>query len=89
VNRPKIVEQRVSHAEAWLWDGGPETADLIVDWIETNGGFASLHPYENVIVLGDEVAPVKPGEWVVRDKFNEFWPLPADVFEASYRTLLD
>lgn len=87
MNRPKVVELRVSHAEAWQWDGGDECAALIVDWIESNGSFASVHPYQSLIILGDDAAPVKPGEWVVRDKFNEFWPLPDDVFLATYKTL--
>lgn len=85
---PKIAELRHSHAEAWQWDGGPEAAALIVDWIESNGGFASVHPYQPLIVLGEEIAPVKPGEWIVRDKFNEFWPLDDGVFHATYRTSL-
>lgn len=83
-----MFEQRITTVEAWQWNGAPETAELICDWIETNGGYAAPHPYENVILLGDSVAPAKPGEWIVRDKFNEFWPLDDGIFPAVYRSLV-
>lgn len=81
---------RPSTVEAWYWDGGEETADLIVDWIiESGGPIAYLHPNENLIVIGDDIAPARPGDWIVRDKFRDFWPLADDYFQATYRGLVE
>lgn len=74
--------------EAWQWDGGAEVAELICDWVENYGGFADVHPYEHLIVFGNDVAPAKPGDWIVRDKFGEFWPVGEDIFPALYENLL-
>lgn len=87
---PRLFAKRPSTVEAWEWDGTPECADLIVDWIIENGGpLAYLHPHEPLIILGDDIAPVVANDWVVRDKFGEFWPLAGDVFPAVYRSLVE
>lgn len=89
--QPALYAKRPGVVEAWQWDGGPETAVLICDWIESNGGFANPyeHPYEKAIILGDKIAPVKPGDWVIRDKFGDFWPLGNDVFPGVYMSMVD
>lgn len=88
MNCPGVYEKRASTVEAWQWDGSSECGHLIVEWIEDNGGFAALHPYEDKIILGDNVAPVTPGDWVIRDKFTEFWPIGDDIFPAVYKSIL-
>lgn len=88
MTRPGVYEKRTSTVEAWQWDGGPETAHLICEWIESNGGFAEPHPHEDFLVLGNDIDVVNPHDWVVRDKFGEFWPLPATIFPAVYKSLL-
>lgn len=85
---PGVYEKRASTVEAWQWDGDPACAELICEWIEDNGGFAAPHTHENLIVLGDNIAPVNPGDWVIRDKFNEFWPIGDDLFPAVYKSIL-
>lgn len=85
---PALFAKRPGTVEAWQWDGGPETAVLICEWIESNGGFADPHPYEQELILGDNVAAVKPTDWVVRDKFGDFWPLANDVFPGVYMSLV-
>lgn len=91
MNQPGLFSKRPSTVEAWQWDGGPETAVLICDWIGSNGGFAEPHPYENHLILwgSEESAPVKPTDWVIRDKFGEFWPLGDDIFPGVYASLLE
>lgn len=85
---PGLFRRRPSTVEAWQWDGGDEVAVLICDWIESNGGYAAPHPHEPLIVLGDQTAPAKPGDWIVRDKFGEFWPIGEDIFPSVYESLL-
>ena len=85
--QPGLFNKRPGTVEAWQWDGGEETAVLICEWVESNGGFAEPHPYEQLLVLPDADA-VKPGDWVIRDKFGEFWPLGNDVFPAVYQSLV-
>lgn len=85
--RPIMVRKRPATVEAWYWDGGDETADLIVDWIESNKGFAAVHPYEPFIILGRDIDVLRPKSWVVRDRFNDFWPLDDTTFRTVYETL--
>lgn len=88
---PVIATKKPTTVEAWQWDGTVEQADRIMAWIaEANkhdtgyGQVASLHTHENIIILGDNYEAVKPGMYIIRDQFNEFWPLPADVYRAIY-----
>lgn len=92
--RPVVATKRPATVEAWQWDGSKECADLIVDWIvganidqvgrPRNYQDAHLRPNENVIVLGDGYESVKPGQVVIRDQFNDFWPLPKDIYDTVY-----
>jgi hypothetical protein len=83
---PVIATQKPTTVEAWKWDGTPEQARTISNWIATHGHEAKLHPYDNVIVLGDGYEAVKPDHWVIRDRFGDFWPLPDDVYQAVYNS---
>lgn len=85
---PQVFVKRPVTHEAWQWDGSPECADLITDWVDTGGGYAYLHPYEQLIVFGNDVSPAKPGDWIIRDQFNDFWPIGEDMFPAVYSRLL-
>lgn len=80
---PVIATKKPTTIQAWRYTDDT-SAELIVDWIESNGGFAAVHPHEPVIVLGDGIDSVKRGQWVIRDQFNDFWPLPDDVYHAVY-----
>lgn len=81
---PILATKRPVTNEAWQWDGSTEAGELICDWIQDNGGFAHMHPYENVIVVVDGDSPVRPGQWVIRDQFNDFYPCPDRTFQAVY-----
>lgn len=86
MSNPIIARKRPTTVEAWYWDGRDDTADVIVDWIESNKGFAEKHPNEALIVLGDQIEAVKPHHWVVRDQFGDFYPLPDGIFRTVYAT---
>lgn len=80
---------RPATVEAWQWDGSAEAAELITDWIIDNDGpLAYKHPYENVIVIDGETVTAKPTDWIVRDKFNDFWPLDENLFPGAYAQLV-
>jgi hypothetical protein len=86
---PIVAKKRPATVEAWYWDGRPETADLIVEWINTTKGSlveAEYFEEDRVIFLDRNVENVRALHWVVRDQFNDFWPLPNDVFMAVYET---
>lgn len=80
---PVIATKKPTTIEAWRYTDDA-SADLIVEWIDSHGGFAEKHPHETTIILGDGYAPVQQGQWVIRDQFNEFWALPNDVYHAVY-----
>jgi hypothetical protein len=80
---------------AWHWDGTPESAGLIVKWVNTHTHHsAEMHPYENVILIDAKappsfgVEPMHPNHWLVKDTFGDFYPLPDDVFRATYETVV-
>lgn len=81
--RPVVATKKPTTIEAWRYTDD-DSAARIVDWVESNGGFAEKHPHEPFIILGDKVEPVKPGQWVIRDQFNDYWPLPDSVYHAVY-----
>lgn len=85
---PGLFSVRPATVEAWQWDGSAEVAELISDWVESNGGFASPHPYEQMILFGDWIAPAKPGDWIIRDIFGDFWPMDAKLFPGAYAQLV-
>ena len=86
---PIIAKKRPDTVEAWYWDGRPETAELIVAWINDKPKTQVVAEYreeDRIIALDWQVEHVKPLHWVVRDKFNDYWPLPNDIFLAVYET---
>lgn len=87
-HRPVVATKKPAKVEAWRYDGTPESASAIVGWINTEWpeSPAYMHPHENIIVLGNDIDVVKPGMWVIRDTFNDFWPLPDDVYHAVYES---
>lgn len=93
---PMVGTNRPATVEFWYWDGSKEQAKLIADWVNSSTGTheAEVHPYESLIVLdphappGYGAAPVQVGQWVVRDQFGDFFPLPNDIFQATYARLV-
>jgi hypothetical protein len=83
-----LFKKKPTTVEAWQWSGDHAEAGLICEWIAKANGeqYAYLHPHEELIVLGDNYESVKPGQWIIRDQFNDFWPLQDDVFRTVYET---
>jgi hypothetical protein len=92
---PVLWRKRPATVMAWHWDGTPEAATLIVDWVNThNFHEAEKHPHENIILIDPKapptmsVEPLKPKMWLIKDTFGDFYPLPDDVFRATYEHLV-
>lgn len=86
--------------EAMQWDGTPEDATDIIDWVLANGGTASYDPAfvnrggEDVsqqlrVTTLDSVARLFPGDWMMRGTVGEFYPCKPDVFAESYEPIRD
>lgn len=86
---PVIAVNIPTTVESWQWDGTGVQSVHIVEWIRQNGGHAERHPYDNRIVLGDDYDSVIPGDWVIRDKFGEFFPLRDADYRATYQSVLN
>lgn len=89
MSQPRLFRKRPTTIEAWQWDGTDECAALIVDWIIDNAGpLAYKHPHEPLIIFDDETAAAQPGDWIIRDQFNDFWPIEDALFPGAYEALL-
>lgn len=88
---PRLFEKRKSTVEAWHWTGDRAEGELIVDWMlnSSRNGLPYVHPHEDLIIISEDAAAVVPGQWIVRDKYNEFWPLDDDVFHSVYASLFN
>lgn len=86
--RPVIAKKRPTTVEAMKWDG--TNTDAVIDWMNsTRSGQKPLfyaHPYEDVIVIDGYVQPVTLNQWVIRDQFGEFFPLPDKVYQTVYES---
>lgn len=90
MNAPVIATIKPATVEAWQWDGTVERGRLIIEWMEKGGTPAYLHPYETLIVPDIQyAASIKPGEWVVRDRFSDFFPLSDADYQATYQSVLN
>lgn len=85
--------------EAMQWDGTPEDASDILDWVLAHGGTARYHstmlvdtsptvPFIAVDTL-DATAKVFAGDWMMRGTVGEFYPCQSDVFNESYEHVRD
>ncbi len=89
----KYVKQPVT-VEAMLWDGAPEGATEIIDWILDHDGDADYFApgewdgetdatYIRVRTLeGNMLA--SPGDYVIRGVEDEFYPCKPDIFRRTY-----
>lgn len=91
--RPVVIE-------AVKFDGGPESATPIIDWILMNGSTArwrdSAEAYQGVnaghtgwdealsIDTLEGTIHASPGDWIIKGVKGEFYPCKPDIFEATY-----
>ncbi len=76
--------------DAMRWDGGPEEATIVIDWVIEFEGTARYHEAtddvsESIYVdTLDATAVLSPGDWMVRGVQGEFYPCKPDIFESTY-----
>ena len=71
--------------EAVQWDGTPEDATPIINWILDTGERAA-HWDEGRIYINtlEGTMAAEPGDYVIRGVAGEFYPCKPDIFEATY-----
>lgn len=84
--------------EAIQWDGTPEGAVPVIDWVLANGGSATYACIgdectgtavgHNITVITLE-GPMQAGEdwWIIKGVEGEFYPCKDSVFRKSYDVL--
>lgn len=75
--------------EAIQWDGTPEGATPIIDWILQGSGSARYNDdagYDPVIKIDTLEGTMKAGDqdWIIKGVQGEFYPCKPDIFEATY-----
>lgn len=94
--RKKPVE-----VEAMSWDGTPEGATPIIDWILTNEATARYacadsvrcaefngdSPHWIAIQTLEGTMNASIGDWIIRGVQGEFYPCKPDIFAATYEAV--
>lgn len=78
--------------EAWPWNGTPEGATPIIDWVLGNGGTARYRdesdgPGESTVLAIDTLEGphlARSGDYVIKGVAGEFYPCKPDIFEKTY-----
>ncbi len=72
--------------EAMNWDGTPEVASDIIDWVLGEGGKAVEfgRPVCIAIRTLEGAMHALPGDYVIRGVKGEFYPCKPDIFGATY-----
>ena len=71
--------------DAVKWDGRPETANEFLgerfgtDWLYAGVGSLAIMIWTREGLMRGEV-----GDWIIRGVAGEFYPIKADIFEATY-----
>jgi hypothetical protein len=87
---PQRFRKKPVVVEAVQWDGTPEGATPIIDWMLSEDGTARYHhgddharPFIAIDTLEGQTA-AGPGDYVIRGVQGEFYPCKPDIFEATY-----
>lgn len=94
MNGPRRFRKRPVDIDAMQWDGTPESATSIIDWVLDGAGTARLicdegcegtagTHYIGVDTL-DGTMMASAGDWVVCGVIGEFYPCKPDVFAVTY-----
>ena len=88
--------------EAVRWDGTPESATRVIDWVLSQGGTANyicdngvadgecdLNPELHHLVIWTLEGAMKAshGDWIIRGVQGEFYPCKPDIFEQTYEVV--
>lgn len=93
--RKKPVE-----VQAMQWDGTPDAATPIIDWVLQNGGTARFScaqpdsgpckpekPHTIAIDTLEGAMHTSPGDFVIRGVNGEFYPCKPDIFAKTYEAV--
>lgn len=73
--------------QAMNWDGTPEGATPVINWILSNGGtarFSCSQPHIIAIDTLEGSMHASPGDWIIQGVQGEFYPCKPDIFAATY-----
>ena len=93
---PKYRKKPVE-IEARLWDGSAQSTGEILDWINDNGGQATLNrvarsasrynqQWDEVLAIQTLEGPIlaSRGDMIIQGVQGEFYPCKPDIFEQTY-----
>ena len=78
--RPVVIE-------AMEFKGSPREATKIIDWALESGGTIRYHDDQGETLSVDTLEGImtaRVGDFVIRGFQGEFYPIKADIFEATY-----
>jgi len=92
------VRKRPATVQAMIWDGTPECATEIVNWILRNGGVATYRcngeqcsrkaeDHHLLISTLEGAHRADPGYWIVRGVRGEFYGCRPDIAAETYEIL--
>ncbi|BDZ40801.1 hypothetical protein GCM10025865_01000 [Paraoerskovia sediminicola] len=73
MSTPQKFRKKPVIIEAMQWDGTPEGATPIINWILETGERSAMR--------------ATPGDWIIRGVQGEFYPCKPDIFEATYEVV--
>lgn len=84
-NSPGRYTKKPITIEAWQWDGTPQSATLIIDWLLTHDHTARWNPHTGLFIDTLEgTMRADPGDWVARGIHGEFYPIKNAIFRETY-----
>jgi uncharacterized protein YhfF len=99
----KTFRKKPVEIQAWQFEGGPENANPIIDWILTGDRGASWTEAHDGGEIDGQTYPAEPecirintlegtmraevGDWVIKGVANEFYPCKPAIFEATYEAV--
>ena len=78
--------------EAWRWDGTPDGATPIIDWILSVGDRTARYddadePAVLLIHTLEGTMQADPGDFIICGVQGEFYPCKPDIFAATYEVV--
>lgn len=80
--------QKAAPIEALRWDGTPDAASRIIEWITDCGVGARFWSVSGISVISIDILEgrlhAQPGDWIIRGVDGKFYPCKPDVFVVMY-----
>jgi hypothetical protein len=83
VTEPRFFAKKRIVVQAMQWNGTPEEAQSIVEWI---GRPATYHPPVDRIFIQtlEGIMHASAGDWIIQGVQGEFYPCKPGIFSATY-----